>query len=36
MDVIARKPSASSAIGYHKVHVEEQKQILEKALKINS
>jgi 2-oxoglutarate dehydrogenase E1 component len=36
MDVIARKPSASPATGYHKVHVEEQKQILEKALKINS
>ncbi|WP_162419245.1 2-oxoglutarate dehydrogenase E1 component [Cyclobacterium roseum] len=36
MDVIARKPSASPATGYHKVHLEEQKQILEKALKINS
>ncbi|SHM52966.1 2-oxoglutarate dehydrogenase E1 component [Cyclobacterium lianum] len=36
MDVIARKASASPATGYHKVHVAEQKQILEKALKINS
>lgn len=36
MDVIARKPSASPATGYHKVHVEEQKNILEKALKIIS
>ncbi|MEX2511706.1 MAG: 2-oxoglutarate dehydrogenase E1 component [Cyclobacteriaceae bacterium] len=36
MDVIARKPSASPATGYHKVHLEEQKFILEKALKINS
>ncbi len=36
MDVIARKASASPATGYHKVHLEEQKQILEKALKINS
>lgn len=35
MDVIARKPSASPATGYHKVHLAEQKQILEKALKIN-
>ena len=35
MDVIARKPSASPATGYHKVHLIEQKQILEKALKIN-
>ncbi|MEX2566729.1 MAG: 2-oxoglutarate dehydrogenase E1 component [Cyclobacteriaceae bacterium] len=36
LDVIARKPSASPATGYHKVHLEEQKYILEKALKINS
>jgi 2-oxoglutarate dehydrogenase E1 component len=36
MNVIARKPSASPATGYHKVHVEEQKNILEKALKIIS
>ncbi len=36
MDVIARKASASPATGYHKVHLEEQKQILEKALIINS
>ncbi|MFO7823603.1 MAG: 2-oxoglutarate dehydrogenase E1 component [Cyclobacterium sp.] len=36
MDVIARKASASPATGYHKVHVAEQTQILEKALKINS
>ncbi|WP_439483576.1 2-oxoglutarate dehydrogenase E1 component [Cyclobacterium plantarum] len=36
MDVIARKASASPATGYHKVHLTEQKQILEKALKINS
>jgi len=36
MDIIARKASASPATGYHKVHLAEQKQILEKALKINS
>ena len=36
MDVIARKPSASPATGFNKVHVSEQKAILEKALKINS
>jgi 2-oxoglutarate dehydrogenase E1 component len=36
MDVIARKPSASPATGFNKVHVAEQKAILEKALRINS
>jgi 2-oxoglutarate dehydrogenase E1 component len=36
MDVIARKPSASPATGFHKVHLAEQKGILEMALKINS
>jgi 2-oxoglutarate dehydrogenase E1 component len=35
MDVIARKPSASPATGYHKVHVQEQTAIIEKALKIS-
>lgn len=35
MDVIARKSSASPATGYNKVHVEEQKAIVAKALKIN-
>jgi 2-oxoglutarate dehydrogenase E1 component len=35
MDVIARKMSASPATGYHKVHVEEQQNILKKALKIS-
>jgi len=34
MDVIARKPSASPATGYHKVHVEEQNQIIKKALNL--
>ncbi len=34
MDVIARKPSASPATGYNKVHMEEQKSLLEKALNI--
>lgn len=32
MDIIARKPSASPATGFSKVHMEEQKAILEKAL----
>lgn len=34
MDVIARKHSASPATGYMKVHLEEQKGIIEKALRI--
>jgi len=34
MDVIARKVSASPATGYNKVHVEEQKSIINKALKL--
>lgn len=34
MDVIARKSSASPATGYNKVHVEEQKAIIAKALKL--
>ncbi|HCB46274.1 MAG TPA: 2-oxoglutarate dehydrogenase E1 component [Algoriphagus sp.] len=34
MDVIARKMSASPATGYNKVHVEEQKAIVSKALKL--
>ncbi|MCH7411707.1 2-oxoglutarate dehydrogenase E1 component [Belliella sp. DSM 111904] len=34
MDVIARKMSASPATGYNKVHVEEQNNIIKKALKI--
>lgn len=34
MDLIARKPSASPATGYNKVHVEEQKGIVSKALKL--
>ncbi|WP_215225951.1 2-oxoglutarate dehydrogenase E1 component [Echinicola shivajiensis] len=34
MDVIARKASASPATGYHKVHVEEQTNIVNKALRI--
>lgn len=34
MDVIARKHSASPATGYMKVHLEEQKGIVEKALRI--
>ena len=34
MDVIARKASASPATGYNKVHVEEQKGIIAKALKL--
>ena len=35
MDLIARKTSASPATGYHKVHVQEQTAIIEKALKIS-
>ncbi|UJP66500.1 2-oxoglutarate dehydrogenase E1 component [Mongoliitalea daihaiensis] len=35
MDVIARKPSASPATGYNKVHVQEQTAIINKALKIS-
>ncbi len=35
MDVIARKPSASPATGYHKVHVHEQNYIINKALKLS-
>jgi len=35
MELIARKPSASPATGYHKVHVQEQTTIIEKALKIS-
>ena len=35
MDVIARKPSASPATGYHKVHVQEQNYIINKALKLS-
>ncbi len=34
MSVIARKPSASPATGYNKVHVEEQKNIVSQALKL--
>ncbi|MBN3520617.1 2-oxoglutarate dehydrogenase E1 component [Algoriphagus lutimaris] len=34
MDVVARKSSASPATGYNKVHVEEQKTIVAKALKL--
>ena len=34
MHVIARKPSASPATGYNKVHVEEQKSIISQALKL--
>ncbi|MFC3415994.1 2-oxoglutarate dehydrogenase E1 component [Algoriphagus hitonicola] len=34
MDLIARKMSASPATGYNKVHVEEQKSIISKALKL--
>lgn len=34
MEVIARKSSASPATGYNKVHVEEQKSIVAKALKL--
>jgi 2-oxoglutarate dehydrogenase E1 component len=34
MNVIARKPSASPATGYNKVHVEEQKSIVSQALKL--
>lgn len=34
MELIARKPSASPATGYNKVHVEEQKGIVSKALKL--
>lgn len=35
LDVISRKMSASPATGYHKVHVEEQQNIVNKALKIS-
>lgn len=35
IDVIARKPSASPATGYNKVHVAEQAAIINKALKIS-
>lgn len=35
LDVIARKPSASPATGYNKVHVQEQAVIVNKALKIS-
>ncbi|MGY6559378.1 MAG: 2-oxoglutarate dehydrogenase E1 component [Nitritalea sp.] len=35
MEVIARKPSASPATGYMKVHVQEQEAIVHKALKIS-
>ncbi|GAB2620415.1 2-oxoglutarate dehydrogenase E1 component [Belliella aquatica] len=35
MDVIARKMSASPATGYNKVHVEEQLNIVKKALKLS-
>lgn len=35
MEVIARKMSASPATGYNKVHVEEQVNILKKALKLS-
>jgi 2-oxoglutarate dehydrogenase E1 component len=35
MDVIARKTSASPATGYNKVHVEEQSNIVNRALKIS-
>lgn len=34
MNLIARKPSASPATGYNKVHVEEQKNIVSQALKL--
>jgi 2-oxoglutarate dehydrogenase E1 component len=34
MNLIARKPSASPATGYNKVHVEEQKSIVSQALKL--
>ena len=34
MDVIARKHSASPATGYMKVHLEEQRTIINKALRI--
>jgi 2-oxoglutarate dehydrogenase E1 component len=30
-DVVARKPSASPATGYNKVHVKEQKEIVARA-----
>jgi len=35
MDIISRKSSASPATGYNKVHVEEQKNIVLKALKLS-
>ena len=35
MELISRKSSASPATGYNKVHVEEQKNIISKALKLN-
>jgi 2-oxoglutarate dehydrogenase E1 component len=34
MRVIARKPSASPATGYNKVHVEEQKTLVAQALSL--
>ncbi len=34
MEVIARKHSASPATGYMRVHLEEQKTIINKALRI--
>ncbi len=34
MELISRKPSASPATGYNKVHVEEQKNIISEALKV--
>ncbi len=35
MELISRKPSASPATGYNKVHQEEQRNIVAKALKVN-
>ncbi|KAA9333242.1 2-oxoglutarate dehydrogenase E1 component [Hymenobacter busanensis] len=35
-DVVARKPSASPATGYNKVHVQEQKQIVARAFGIST
>jgi 2-oxoglutarate dehydrogenase E1 component len=35
MELISRKSSASPATGYNKVHVEEQRNIVAKALKVN-
>jgi 2-oxoglutarate dehydrogenase E1 component len=34
MELISRKASASPATGYNKVHVEEQRNIVAKALKV--